>query len=52
MTAQAQKRLAIAAAVTGAAVFLAANAHLLAVALDSQPACAAVTGAAPAKRAC
>ena len=52
MTALSQKRLAIAAAVTGAAVFLAANAHLLAVALNSQPACAAVTGAAPAKPAC
>ncbi len=52
MTALSQKRLAIAAAVTGAAVFLAANAHLLAVALNSQPACAAVTDAAPAKRAC
>lgn len=52
MTARAQRRLAIAAVVAGVALFVAANAHLLAVALGSQPACIAVADAAPASRVC
>lgn len=52
MTAQAQKRLAIGAAFAGVTLFVAANAHLLIVAQGSQPACAVVTGAEPARRDC
>lgn len=52
MTGRSQKRLAVSAVLAVATVFVAANAHLLSVALDSQPACTAVTTAAPAKRAC
>lgn len=52
MTARAQKRLAITAAMAVAIVFIGANAHLLTVALTSQPACTAADHAVPAKRAC
>lgn len=52
MTAIAQKRLAIAAALAVVAAFVGANAHLLTVALQSQPECREATGALPAKRAC
>lgn len=53
MTAAAQKRLAIGAALAVVAVFLAANARLVLLAHRSQPACVAVTGGAiPADRAC
>lgn len=52
MTARAQQGLAIAGALAALAVFLGANAHLLAVALTSQPACAVIDTAAPARRAC
>ena len=52
MTVRAQKLLAIAAAVAVAAGFVAANAHLLAVAVGSQPACTALAEAEPARRAC
>ncbi len=47
-----QKRLAIAGAIAAALLFIAANAHLLMVAVGSQPECAAAAGAMPAKRAC
>lgn len=48
-----QKRLAIAGALIGLAVFLAANAHLLNVALQSQPSCAVdPSGAEPARPVC
>lgn len=52
MTARAQKTLAIAGALALAALVIWANAHLLAVSLRSQPACAQVASATPAKRAC
>lgn len=52
MTARAQKRLAITAALLLVAVFLGANLHLLSVALESQPACAVASGAMPARPAC
>lgn len=52
MSVRTQKRLAIAGAVAVALVFLTANARLLAVALQSQPDCAMVANAAPARRAC
>lgn len=53
MTAAAQKRLAVLAALLAVTVVLGANAHLLAVAFGSQPPCVAEDGAAaPAKRAC
>lgn len=53
MTAAAQKRLAVLAALLAVTVVMGANAHLLAVAFDSQPRCVAEDGgAAPAKRAC
>lgn len=52
MTARMQKRLAILAALAGVVLVIAANAHLLAVAVGSQPACAAVAGAAAARPAC
>ena len=47
-----QKRLAVAGAIAVAALFIVANAHLLAVAMRSQPDCVAAMGAMPAKRAC
>ncbi len=52
MTARAQKRAAIAGAALTVAVFLGANAHLVAVAIGSQPECAARDEAMPAKPAC
>lgn len=52
MSPRAQKRLAFAGAALVIAVFIAANAHFLTVALRSQPACAALADAAPAARAC
>ena len=53
MTAAAQKRLAVLGALAAFGLVVAANAHLVAAALHSQPACVAVDGAAaPAKRAC
>jgi hypothetical protein len=53
MTPARQRNLAIAAAVAVAAAFLAANAHLVTVAVRSQPACVATdAGPAPARRAC
>lgn len=53
MTPRAQRRLALAGAAAALGLVLAANAHLVAVAVDSQPDCVAVDGgAAPAKRAC
>ncbi|MFA7434118.1 MAG: hypothetical protein WCZ72_10465 [Gemmobacter sp.] len=48
-----QKRLALLGALAALGLVLAANAHLLAVALESRPACVATdAAAAPAKRAC
>ncbi|MFV0296999.1 MAG: hypothetical protein ACK5JT_12870 [Hyphomicrobiaceae bacterium] len=48
-----QKYLAIIGAIIGVAVFIAANTHLLIVAINSQPACSlADTPHLPAKRAC
>jgi hypothetical protein len=48
-----QKQIAIAAALLGAALVAAANAHLVIVAMRSQPACVAVAnGPTPAKRSC
>lgn len=54
MTPRRQKRLAIAAAVIGLGVFLAANAHLAIVAYQSQPPCTAAdeTAPMPAKPVC
>lgn len=52
MTGRHQKMLAIAAAVALAGGIVAANAHLLSVAIGSQPACTAVAGVEPARRAC
>ncbi|MFV0300620.1 MAG: hypothetical protein ACK5IP_07035 [Paracoccus sp. (in: a-proteobacteria)] len=52
MTAGTQKRLAIVAALAVAILFVAANAHLIVVALRSQPDCTLATGAMPARRAC
>ncbi len=53
MTRRGQKIAALSAAATALAVLLAANAHLVAVALGSQPDCVVVEGAAaPAKPAC
>lgn len=48
----AQKRLAVGAAVAALLLFLGANAHLLAVALQSQPECREAAGLEPARRAC
>lgn len=48
-----QKTLAIAAAVLGLGVFVAANVHLVMAAFRSAPACTAPEGAAqPARRVC
>ncbi len=52
MTPRVQKRLALAGAIAAAALFVAANAHLLTVALRSQPECMARAHAEPARRAC
>lgn len=53
MTGIVQKRLLIAGALVAAVAFLAANAHLVGVAFQTQPACIAVDGTAlPAKRVC
>lgn len=52
MTARGQRRAAIAGAVLAAGLFLGANAHLLAVAIGSQPGCVAQDAAMPAKPAC
>ncbi|WP_168173084.1 hypothetical protein [Thioclava sp. F34-6] len=47
-----QKRLAGGAALAAVLLFLAANAHLLTVALRSQPDCRETAGAMPARRSC
>lgn len=52
MSTSAQKRLAILATLVTLGFVLAANAHLVAVAVGSQPACVAVDGPVPSKRAC
>ncbi|HRW15333.1 MAG: hypothetical protein KDJ78_00450 [Rhodobacteraceae bacterium] len=53
MSAAVQKRLALIGAFAALTLVLAANAHLLAVAFHSQPACVATEGTAmPARRAC
>jgi hypothetical protein len=52
MTARAQRLAAIAGAVLVAGLVLGANAHLLAVAIGSQPGCVAEPAAMPAKSAC
>lgn len=52
MTGRAQYRLAIAGALLVAGVFAAANAHLVTVAVRSQPDCTLSAHAAPAKPAC
>ncbi|GKY87484.1 hypothetical protein [Sinisalibacter aestuarii] len=52
MTPRAQKHLAIGGALTAVLLVLGANAHLLSVALQSQPECREAAGVMPAKRAC
>ncbi len=52
MTILTQRRLAISAALLAVAVFLAANAHLFAVAFQSFPDCTLTDTAAAAKPAC
>ncbi|SMC83135.1 hypothetical protein [Primorskyibacter flagellatus] len=52
MTRSAQKWLAIGASLTAVTLFIGANAHLLTVALRSQPECREAAGMMPAKRAC
>ena len=53
MTARTQRHLALLGGAAVIGLVLAANAHLVIVALGSQPACAAVEGAAvPAKPSC
>jgi len=52
MTAAAQRRLAVLAALLAAAAFVAANLHLWTVAVGSQPDCVAQEAMAPAQRAC
>ncbi|WP_165352863.1 hypothetical protein [Loktanella sp. IMCC34160] len=53
MTATAQKRLAVLAALLAVTIVVGANGQLLSVAFRSQPACVAVDRAAtPAKRVC
>lgn len=47
-----QKRLAVGAALAAVLLFLGANAHLLTVALRSQPDCRETAGAMPARRSC
>ncbi len=53
MTALSQKRLAIGAAIAAVAVFVGANAHLIAVSFGSHPECATISAArAPAQNQC
>ncbi len=52
MTGRAQRRAAIAWVALVVGLFLGANAHLLAVAIGSQPECVARGAAMPAKPAC
>ena len=52
MTARRQKRLAILAGLGFVTAVLAANAHLIGVAVLSQPACVAAPDRAPARPAC
>lgn len=53
MNARVQRRLAILGALSGAALFVAANVHLIVRAFQSQPACVVTeTGPLPAQRAC
>lgn len=53
MAARTQKCITILGALVGIALFAAANAHLLTVAFQSQPACATIeAGPAPARRVC
>lgn len=47
-----QRRAAIAGACLGVLLFLGANAHLVFVAIQSQPACTATADALPATRIC
>ncbi|WP_165802875.1 hypothetical protein [Pelagivirga sediminicola] len=47
-----QRRLAITGALLAAGVFVAANAHLITVAINSQPDCTLSAQAAAAKPAC
>jgi len=47
-----QKRLAIGAALAAVLLFFGANAHLLTVALQSQPDCRETAGEMPAMRSC
>lgn len=46
------RRLAILGAILAIGLFLSANAHLIAVAIGSQPACVATPDRAPARPAC
>ncbi|SEL04602.1 hypothetical protein [Roseovarius nanhaiticus] len=52
MTAAVQRRLAITGAFLAIGLFIAANAHLITVALNSQPDCTLSERAAAAKPAC
>ncbi|GHF74019.1 hypothetical protein [Seohaeicola zhoushanensis] len=52
MTGSTQKRLAIAVALVVVLGVVAANAHLVAVAIGSQPECKLAAGAMPARRDC
>lgn len=53
MTARNQRRLAILGAGMAVAVFVGANAHLIAVAFQSQPECGAISSErAPARHSC
>ncbi|MFX0543268.1 hypothetical protein ACEWPM_016295 [Roseovarius sp. S4756] len=52
MTGAQQRRLAISGAFLAIGLFIAANAHLIAVAMDSQPDCTLSERAAAAKPAC
>lgn len=52
MSPRLQKRLAVASAIAAATLFVVGNAHLLTVALRSQPECKALVHAVPARRAC
>lgn len=47
-----QKRLAVGAALAAVLLFLGANAHLLTIALQSQPDCRETAGAMPARQSC
>lgn len=52
MTRPGQRSLAISGAVIAVAIFLAANLHLIVVAVGSEPACVASADAAPARPTC